>query len=103
MNYVIYAIYVLNMTLLGFTVGTHLGFMNSVYLTSYGNFVHFCIALFLIWKFHPFRKTYVLLKNESDIIFSLSLYIFLFSSYELVKLFPEITNSIHIFLGKKET
>ena len=49
--------------------------VNPDLITDYSYFMHFSLSLFLVYKFHPWRKSYILSKNDPGIIMSLALFI----------------------------
>lgn len=56
---------------------SYLGFVTFIDRSNvvlYSQIVHLIIALFLAWKFHPYRKSYQVSINDHAIIFSMSFF-----------------------------
>ena len=51
-------------------------FVNVQYATVFLQFVHVILALFLMWKFHPFKSRYVMNRGDPDIIFFAACFMF---------------------------
>ena len=71
----------LNISLL-LTILGYFGLLSFLHISEekvllYTQIVHFVIALFLAWKFHPFKKTYAPSKHDHVIIFSISFFMIL--------------------------
>ena len=61
-----------------------LWFVNSTEVRFYNQTLHFMIAVFLAWKYHPYRNNYSMSKHDPVIIFAVSLFMIVEYFFEYI-------------------